>query len=456
MTIKEICENIWEVEKKYDLFNQKIQGVYFWKLVRFPTVKRITEKTGLYGQAHTSVKKSYTEKLSVLPKMLWNTYFNGVKYRKNKVDTLIFQHARKVKIGDEYIDIYTNELIKELEEKNEKFEIVDKPLLRKYFIEASQKRSYDQKKDLKYLIKRVFFKVKLTEQEEKIIDEVESELKKRFKIEFNIKDEIKKRIKLFKLAKSEYIKILEKRDVKKVFLVVSYGCEPLISACKDLKIECIEMQHGTMGKYHLGYSFPNNKEIPYFPDNIYMFGEYWYDNTPIPLKREDIKIIGYPYLENQLKRYEGIEKQKASILFISQGTIGKKLSEIGYKFAKENPNYKVTYKLHPGEYDRWQNDYPILNGAVKMNNFEVVDNNKTNLYEYIAKAEYLIGVYSTVIFEGLTLNCKTILVDLPGIEYMDYLIEKDYVKLAEDEKDIIKFISGNNFTEVDKDYFFKK
>jgi len=119
MTIKEICENIWEVEKKYDLFNQKIQGVYFWKLVRFPTVKRITEKTGLYGQAHTSVKKSYTEKLSVLPKMLWNTYFNGVKYRKNKVDTLIFQHARKVKIGDEYIDIYTNELIKELEEEVE-------------------------------------------------------------------------------------------------------------------------------------------------------------------------------------------------------------------------------------------------------------------------------------------------------------------------------------------------
>ena len=39
-----------------------------------------------------------------------------------------------------------------------------------------------------------------------------------------------------------------------------------------------------------------------------------------------------------------------------------------------------------------------------------------------------IGVFSTTIYEGLLFNCKTFLLDLLGIEYMNSLVDNNYVK----------------------------
>ena len=54
-------------------------------------------------------------------------------------------------------------------------------------------------------------------------------------------------------------------------------------------------------------------------------------------------------------------------------------------------------------------------------NIKVVTN--IDLYEYLAKSEYQAGVFSTSLYEGIEFNCKTILLDVPGVEYMDKFIE---------------------------------
>ena len=41
------------------------------------------------------------------------------------------------------------------------------------------------------------------------------------------------------------------------------------------------------------------------------------------------------------------------------------------------------------------------------------------------------------------------------IEYMDYLIDKGYAKIAKDPEDILRLIQGADFKELDKEYFFK-
>jgi hypothetical protein len=238
-------------------------------------------------------------------------------------------------------------------------------------------------------------------------------------------------------------------------LVCSYGKEALIAACKNNNVKCIEIQHGTISKYHLGYSFPNNKEVPYFPDEMYMFGKYWYESTPVPLTEEKITYYGYPYMEERIKEYKNNKKKKNQILFISQGTIGNKLSETAYEFAKDNKEYNIIYKLHPGEYNRWRNDYDNLIKAEKLDNFKVIDNNKINLYKLLSESEFLIGVYSTAIYEGLIMDCKLILINLPGIDYMDYLIATQKIKIAYSCKDIKKIIKENKFASINKNYFFK-
>ena len=42
-------------------------------------------------------------------------------------------------------------------------------------------------------------------------------------------------------------------------------------------------------------------------------------------------------------------------------------------------------------------------------------------------SEYQLGVFSTALYEGVEFGCKTILADLPGIEYMDQFIKYNHL-----------------------------
>ena len=81
---------------------------------------------------------------------------------------------------------------------------------------------------------------------------------------------------------------------------------------------------------------------------------------------------------------------------------------------------KILYKLHPEECKDWRNNRQLLELS-KKENVKIVKNG--DLYELFYKTEYQAGVYSTSIFGGAESGCKTILFNLPGIEYMNEFIE---------------------------------
>ena len=223
------------------------------------------------------------------------------------------------------------------------------------------------------------------------------------------------------------------------------------------------------------------KEIEYFPDKILSFGNYWKNACPFPIDSENIIPMGFPYFEENSKTYMKIAEDKNSkegnnqktekkqILFISQGVIGKYLSELAYETAlnmnKNNENnednaqnYNFIYKLHPGEYGTWKENYDYLTKAVnEFDNFTVINKSEPPLYELFAESHYQIGAFSTAIYEGLAFNCKTFIIDVPGVEYLDDLIDKDIVKKVNSSEELINYINNENISiqEYDKDYFFK-
>jgi hypothetical protein len=64
-------------------------------------------------------------------------------------------------------------------------------------------------------------------------------------------------------------------------------------------------------------------------------------------------------------------------------------------------------------------------------------------------------VYSTALYEGLTLDCKTIVFDLPGNEYMKDLIDQDIAKLVSNKDEAIDCIRYFKSKQFNKNYFFK-
>ena len=489
-TVKEICQEIWNLEEKYELNHKEIQGCYPWQLIRMYLYYEITRKTNVFESAQQSSLSLFDKINSFLP-FLKNSILSNPLSGSENVDVLIFDHPRKVIFEDEYQDIYSYFLKDTLNQYGKSFETIESPYLNHHFrnnenIKENNVR-FNDRILLGSFIHKTWNRGKLpfTEEEKQLINAIKDELETAFKIEIDLFRIMEDHILNFQYDYEKYIELLQRKNPKVVFLVVAYENKALVAACKKMNIEIIELQHGTISPYHLGYSYPENtmkfndeiKDIEYFPDKILSFGDYWKNACPFPIDSENIISMGFPYFEENSKTYMEISEEKNNepiaqkqILFISQGVIGKYLSKLAYETAsniKENnennennnsQNFKFIYKLHPGEYGTWKENYDYLTKAVnEFDNFTVIDKSEPPLYELFAKSHYQIGAFSTAIYEGLAFNCKTFIIDVPGVEYLDDLIDKDIVKKVKSSEELINYINNENISiqEYDKDYFFK-
>ncbi len=451
-TIKKICEIFWDLEEKNDLFNKKINNIYYWKIVRNTIFNIIANSLGLFGFAQRRVKRNIIIRLYYLFIRNFNSLFFSVGRRKKKIDILVFESGRKSYENGKYIDIYTKYIVEDLKKKNEKFEIVDLPDKGKHFSKFSKERSYFEHYNSLNTINYKKKEIIIDDEDKKVLKSILNDLNKKFNLSIDLYPIVIRLITKFKYEESFFTNLFKRRCVKEVYLICSYGKESIVSACHKNNIDCIEIQHGTMSKYHLGYSFPHNKNIPYFPNKMFLFGEYWFKSTPLPIDRRFVYIYGFPHLEKTITDINKIKKGK-EILFISQGTIGEDLVNIAYNYAKKHINLKVYYKLHPGEYDGWQKDYPDLLEALKLENFELVLR-KDNIYEFIQnEIEYVVGVYSTMIFEATLLECKIIIMRLPGYEYLDFAIENKYFSIAENLEELEEFINAYPIKKISSNFF---
>jgi len=487
-SIKEVCDIIFSLEEKYDLNHIKIQGVYFWQLIRFYLYLEISKKIGILDSPQQGKVTLKDKLLTFLPFLKNSILSNPLKGNYHK-DILIFDHPRRTIHNKQYKDIYSYFLIDYLITNNNNnnnnntintsstsmkntFEVIESPYLNKHYTKKENYIKYNDKILLGSYINKKLINLKLkdnlslkTNEIDKIAN-LQREISSNFNIEIDLFNIIKVHILDFKYSYKKYDELFKKRTPKYVFVVVAYENKSMIAAAKDNGVEVIELQHGTIGKYHLGYNYPNpnDKNLKYYPNKILSFGDYWKEVANYPINKENIIAIGFPYLEETIQSYINNKKNKNQILFISQGVIGKQLSDFAYELAKRLKNskdkqkdkYQIIYKLHPGEYSNWENNYKKLKEANNLNNFTVIDNSEISLYELLSKSEYQIGVYSTAIYEGLTFNCKTFIIDLPGIEHMDNLVNKNYVKKIENPDEFIESIHNFKINSYDKDFFFKK
>lgn len=454
ISVKTICEKIWDLESKYGLLYKDIQGIKVWQLSRFIIYSEIAQKTGVFTKPHT-IKNSLQDKIKAFPSYFYNALTKNPLSGSYEKDILVFDHPRKILVNGEYIDIYTKYLLENLDENE--YDVIERPYLNRHLNKNEKNRKY---LDYLYLVSYLpikFSKVEFNTDDLKWIKKLQDEINIYFGIDLNLYEIFSTNIKKHNQYYHFYSKLIRKRNCKKIILVVSYLLinSPLIAAAKENGVQVIEIQHGTIGQYHLGYHFPNyNSDLAYFPDTFYSFGDYWSEIFKFPLDKKNIIPYGFPHMKHRKKQYETIDKNEKQILFISQGAIGKELSKFAYETAKALDGYKLIYKLHPGEYDRWKDEYRELVLASKLENVEVIDNNRKEIYSYFAESEYQVGVFSTAIYEGLAFNCKTLLFDLPGIEYMKFLIEKGIAKKISNIDDLKVQIQNFDSANYNEDYFF--
>lgn len=457
MSVRDICEVFFSLEEKYGLNYQQIQGCYAWQLIRMHLYYDITRKTQMFG-APQQKSLSLFDKIRTFTPFFKNSIMHNPLSGKYEKDILIFDHPRKVIFNGEYCDIYSNFLV-DLLKDDYSFEVLESPYLNHHLTKKQDYIKYTDRIDLGSYIYKKFNKVNFTPEERELVLSVQKELEDAFDVKLNILWMLTTHILNFQYDFKKYVELFGKRNPRMIFVVVSYENLAIVAAAKSLGIEVIELQHGTITDYHLGYSYPENTrlqgEIPYFPDKILTFGDYWINEANCPIDMKNVIPIGFSYFESQSKDFIGIKAHENQILFISQGVIGKYLSEIAYELAKTQNDFKIIYKLHPGEYETWRENYPELVDASCLVNFEVIDNSEIPLYKLMAESGYQVGAFSTAIYEGLMFNCRTFIVDVPGVEYLDDLIERGYVFKIDDVEDLLDNLESFEPTDYNNDFFFK-
>ena len=400
--------------------DREIGGVKIWQYLRMDLYRILALRTGVLEQPHT-IRKSLSDRLLSLPRYLYNTARYNPFSVEGPVELVIFDHVRHKCVGGENIDIYTKGLIDDLERQGRSFVVLEQPYQRAHFKTISPHRKYLDALIVRGFIRHRLGSVSLSQDETAFVSVLKQAIRERFEVDLDLQTRFRSQIGRFRVNYALYTDLFRKLRPGQIYLVVSYGQGEMIKAARDLGIETIELQHGVFGRYHLGYSFPDRTTpLDYFPDQFHVWSEYWKRIPELPLPEARIVVRGFEHLEHYKREYAGLGKNRSQILVISQGSIGSRLAETIRDNLPALSGYRIVYKLHPGEYDRWRS-YPALVEMVGRGEVRLAKD--VDLYRLMAESQFQIGVYSTALFEGIEFGCETVLVELPGIAYMKDLLE---------------------------------
>ena len=208
-----------------------------------------------------------------------------------------------------------------------------------------------------------------------------------------------------------YRALLRRHRIKTVYVVVAYFHQHIVGAARDLGIRVVELQHGAISPFHLGYSYPGRPAVADQPDELWCFGSYWISVADLPAGMKTA-VIGAPFLP------AAGPKDPQRVVFLSQGTIGTELLHVAESVAKEHPSLEVLFRLHPSERAA---DYTIPAGVQLSTGGSTLD--------LLASATYQVGVSTTALFEGMALGCRTAVANLPGHEYLEPAIARGHALL---------------------------
>jgi len=452
---KEAHDRFLRLEEDLELFSLKIDGVLIWERIRHSIHREVFEKSGLVGQAHTQsplFQKSALRKYTRFAYRWIKSLLIKNPFLTSQHDILFFGHSRRKKRDDGYWwDIYCDPVTEETDMDYVHFEEWYQDSHRKP-AKTGNLEYLDFIHDTGIMLKKLgFTKSSFSSLEERRIQKIKDAFESEFGVSIDFKKKVEHNLSKRKSRKWMYSKLIDRVDPQVVVIVVSYGKDAFIEACKDNGIPVVELQHGVIHKYHMAYHFPDEVDVPTFPDYLFTFGEYWRDCVNYPIDDDKVVPVGYPYLERESKKYADIEKSE-QIIFISQGSIGEELSRFAIRLCELVDEYNIIYKLHPGEYDRWRENYPWLENA----ELRVVDSDEPPLYRLFAESKVQVGVSSTALYEGLNFGLDTYVMNLPRKDVMDYLIESGYATLVDSVDDLLSEIGINkDRTDADMEYIFK-
>ncbi len=418
LSIARVVERLVALERRTSLCDQRISGFRYWDALRMKFYYSLTESLGLYEEPHRYRKPGLMEYLGFLGEDL-GSFRKLLRRLPSESRLLVLANPRRKRDArtGKWMHLVTDPVIDRLSVPP----LVLEPRMGGAHMKPAWTRNLYYYDVLRYLAGLLMPVIRLftipTKREAEKLREIEAEIRTEFGFSYPLRKAALDALSWRRALVPLYRWLLRKAGVRTIVLVCSYGKESWIEACRGLGIRTIELQHGTVTRFHPGYHYPEGTSKRYVPDEFWGFGAYWTRTVAFPSRMRLRPGFGYPFLENALAGLS-VTRDPDLLLVVSQGTIGGYLSRLVAEALEYLPaSVRIAYKLHPGERLGWREAYPWL--AAHPGRVDVVEGDEPALYDLMARARWQLGVSSTALFEGMRLGCRTILADLPSIEYME-------------------------------------
>jgi len=420
LTVAGVCQAIWDTERDLDLLSWRIDGVAIWPVVRMRVFHELTRRGGLLGDPHP-VRRTPAAKARLAGRHLVALAAHNPFLRRRPYDAVVVPHHRKLN----GVEIYSDQL---------RSELGDRALVLDSNINGVALAGADT---LDFFTSYAGVRGRLREKlrgpgsalaaaDRERVTAVADALDKRLGVRIPLTGLVGRELAKHRTLRALYRRLLRRRGVRTVYVVVAYFHQHVVAAARDLGLRVVELQHGTITPYHLGYSYPGRPVVPDQPDELWTFGPYWAETVDLPAGTTS-RVIGAPFMR-RLSEAEPATKDPALAVFVSQGTIGQQLLPVAAMLAELRPELDVVFRLHPSEH--WSDyDSRVAGGPanLRLSGGRAGDGSATpgeSTYDLMAAATYLVGVSTTALFEGMVLGCRTVVVDLAGAEYMAPAVER--------------------------------
>jgi len=443
---QDVSEFLFDLEDRYDVLSWTVESEPVWDYIRLPLHRKILR--GTRNQSATISYDSYQDFLK--GGYLWARNLLVKNPMLGDCQILGFGTGRRKQLEDGYWwDVYFDPLYEGTEMD---YLHVELPFANSHKMPAKTDNLryielIQYSGAICYQLGLLF--VDFTRSDRSLLSDLEAEIRSEFDLEVDIRELIEERLIKSRAKQPLFDVFLQRVDPEAVLLTCSYGQEAFVKACNANSIPVIELQHGTIDPFHPGYSYPESRTKLFFPDYLFVWGEFWKNGIEYPIPKDSVVPVGYPHQEKQSRAYDGTEAEE-QILFISQPTEAKEMSEFAVQLASDDRfSSKVIYKIHPKRYDDWRDHYPALETA----DIRVIDSDSPPLYELLAKSRAIVGVSSTVIYESFHFGPEVYLLNVPTVGVMEWISHLDHVHMVDSVDDLI----GKNSREgssVDSSHFF--
>lgn len=230
----------------------------------------------------------------------------------------------------------------------------------------------------------------------------------------------------------------------KVLFAVNAWQLPTVAAAKRAGLRVIEPQHGVISSMHPRLAW--NQEIggAYLADEFWQWGSYWGEGLPTSVKRV---TIGAPSFVSEQR---GVVK-KRQLLVIGQPQQSKNIIQFARFIAASVKNLDVVFKPHPQE--KLDEVLASLDSFGTRPQNLVIESPTAETLPLIAQSEFVVGVYSTALFEAVALGCKVGVLKLDGWKHVHTLVIDGDATLIAQVSDIGKFLTTAKPSLTSKRYY---